>query len=364
MNIESTHLDIEDLIAGASGTPFGEEAKAHLAACPACRSDAERWATVARGVRRLVAATPAPASCLPDDRSVGHSSTQGSPDQRHWGPTRIWRLPRRAYLGGAAAVLVIAAGSYGLTAGFGGPGTRPAASGGPGTVSAGLTAVNGCSALEATSGTLEQVNGSDLAISTSGGQSVTAATSTSTKISREVSGTLGDVHDGTQVFVESTKSNGTTVAQSVGVGMASVIGNRKLPIPPALPVKVGGTGIGPELGLASGTVADASAGGFTVVEPNRTRVPVTTTSATTVTVLAAATASSLKTGELTVAVGTSGPSGTLEAESVEQEAVSPGVLPNGRLPFPGIGPGGGIAGLPDLGCSAQIVATAALLSAD
>jgi len=365
MNLGSTHLDIEDLIMEASGTPLTEEAEAHLAACPACRSDAERWATVARSVRRLAAATPAPATWLPGDRSFGQLGTHMSSDQRHWRPTRIWRLPRRAYLGGAAAVLVVAAGAYGLAGAFGGPGTPPATSGGPRTVSAGLTAVNGCPGLDATSGTLEQVNGPNLVIKTSDGQSVRVPTSASTKISREVSGSLDDIHDGAQVVVETTEANGTTVAQSVGVGMASVIGKlEQLPIPPVLPVKVGGTGLGPQLGLASGTVADASAGGFTVVEPNGARVPVTTTSLTTVTLLTAANVSNLKTGEFTVAVGPSGTSSTLEAESVEQEAISPSVLPNGRLPLPGSGPGGGIASLPKLGCSAQTVATATLLSAD
>ena len=366
MNLGSTHLDIEDLIMEASGAPLTEEAEAHLAACPACHSDAERWATVARSVRRLVAATPAPASSLPDDRSFGQLGTQVSSDQRHWRPTRIWRLPRRAYLGGAAAVLVVAAGAYGLAGGFGGSGTPPAPSGGPRTVSAGLTTVNGCPALDATSGTLEQVNGPNLVIKTSDGQSVTVATSASTKISREVSGSLDDIHDGAQVVVETTtEANGTTVAQSVGVGMASVIGKLKqLPIPPVLPVKVGGTGLGPQLGLASGTVADAGAGGLTVVEPNGTGVPLATTISTTVTVLSAASVSNLETGEFTVAVGPSGTSSTLEAESLEQEAISPSVLPNGRLPLPGIGPGGGIASLPKLGCSAQTVATATLLAAD
>jgi hypothetical protein len=365
VNIEPAHLDIEELLGEASGTPLKEEAKAHLADCPACRSDAQRWATVARGVRRLVAATPAPANCLPDDGSSGHSSTPGNSDQHDWRPTRRRRLPRRAFLGGAAAaVLVIAAGSYGLAAGFGGASPRPATSGGPRTVSAGLIAVTGCPALDATSGTLEQVNGPDLVIKTSDGQSVTVATAASTKVSREVSGSLDDIHDGAQVIVESTEPNGTTVAQSVGVGMGSVVGKLKqLPIPPVLPVKVGGPGIGPQLGLASGIVVDASSGGFTVVEPDGARVPVTTTSSTTVTVLSAAAIGNLETGEFTVAVGTSGTSGTLEADSVEQEAVSQSVLPNGRLPLPGIGRGGGIAGLPNFGCSASTVATATLLAA-
>jgi len=367
MNLGPTHLDIEDLLMEANGVPLGEEAKAHLAACPACRSDADRWAIVASGVRQLVAATPAPApaSWLPDDSAFGHSVKHVNSDQHDWRPTRTWRRPRRAYLAGAAAVLVIAAGSYGLAAGFGGPGTQPATSAGPRTVSAGVTAVSGCSALDATSGTLEQVNGTNLVIKTSDGQSVTVATSASTKTSREVIGSLDDIGDGTQVVVESTESNGTIVAQSVGVGMASIIAKLKqLPIPPVLPVKVGGTGIGPQLGLVSGTVADAGAGGFTVVEPNGARVPVTTTTLTTVTLLTAANVSNLKTGEFTVAVGTSGTSGTLGAESVEQEAISPKVLPNGRLRLPGTGQGGGTAGLPNLGCSAQTVATATLFSVD
>jgi hypothetical protein len=294
--------------------------------------------------------------------------TGGGPGR---GPRRVCLGPYRprvtAVVSAAASVAVVAGGA-GLAAAFAGggaPGTRPPTSGGLRTVSAGLTAVNGCHALDATSGTLEQVNWPNLVVKTSDGQSVSVATSASTKTSREVSGSLDDIHDGAQVVVESTEPDGTTVARSVGVGMGSIIGKlTKLPVPPVLPVKVGGTGIAPKLGLASGTVVDAGAGGFTLVEPNGARVPVTTTSSTTVTVLSSAGVSDLKTGELTVAVGTSGKSGTLEADSVEQEAVSPSVLPDGHLPLPGIGRGGGIAGLPNLGCSAQTVATAALFSVD
>jgi hypothetical protein len=146
--------------------------------------------------------------------------------------------------------------------------------------------------------------------------------------------------------------------------MASVISKLKLLLPPVLTVRVGGTGIGPKLLLASGTVADAGASGFTLVEPNGTRIAMTTTSSTTVTLLSAASVSNLRTGQFTVAVGTSDTSGTLRAESVEQEAVSPSLLPDGHLPLPGIGRGGGTAGLPNLGCSAQTVATAALFSVD
>jgi hypothetical protein len=365
MKAEPAHLDIEELLAEATGTLLSDKAKVHLVACPACRRDAERWAIVARGARRLVAATPAPASYLPEDSSSGRSDSHVGSYQRDAHPTGNRRLSRRAYLGAAAAaLLVVAAGSYGLLAGFGGPGSRPATRGGPRTVLAGLTAVKGCSGLDETLGTLDEVVGPNLVVKTSDGQSVTVATSASTKVSREVSGSLDDVHDGAQVVVETTQSNGTTVAQSIGVGMGNVIGKLKqLPIPPVLPVKAGGTAIAPKLGLASGTVADASTGGFTVVEPDGTAVAVITTRSTTVTVLSAAGMSSLETGEFTVAVGTTRTSATLEADSVEQEAVSPSVLPNGRLPLPGTGQGGGTASLPDLGCSAQTVATATLLAA-
>ena len=52
------HLDLEDLIAGASGQPAGDRAREHLAGCEHCRREANRWNLVADGVRGLAATAP------------------------------------------------------------------------------------------------------------------------------------------------------------------------------------------------------------------------------------------------------------------------------------------------------------------
>lgn len=53
-----SHLDLEDLIAGAAGQPIGDQAREHLARCEHCQREADRWNLVADGVRDLAAAAP------------------------------------------------------------------------------------------------------------------------------------------------------------------------------------------------------------------------------------------------------------------------------------------------------------------
>src|SRR5215472_13160890 len=55
MNANSTHLDLEDLIAEANGQAVGERAREHLADCEQCQLEANRWNLVADGVRDLAA---------------------------------------------------------------------------------------------------------------------------------------------------------------------------------------------------------------------------------------------------------------------------------------------------------------------
>ena len=86
------------------------------------------------------------------------------------------------------------------------------------------------------------------------------------------------------------------------------------------------------LGLANGTVADATTGGFTVDEPGGTHVRVSTSSSTTVVTLAKVTVAGLRTGERTVAVGSVTGHNALAASTVEQEdfplrQLGPGALP-------------------------------------
>jgi hypothetical protein len=276
--------------------------------------------------------------------------------------------------------VLLAAAGYGLSAALSpghksaGSAPSPSASAGntAGTSTVGLTAT-GCSGAssELASGTLARVSGADLILTTASGNAVTVTTSSSTKITREVTGSLADIIDGAHVIVRGTTSGTQLAAASVVIGSGSA---------PRLPSLPGGS-LGNVLlrsGFANGTVTGAGSGGFTVVEQDGTRLPVTTSSSTAVSKLVDAALSRLKTGEFTTVVGTKGPGGTLAATTVEQATSSvaiarpsapptafaggpPGALPTNlptALPS-GTGPGSIFSGL---GCSSTAIATADLLT--
>src|SRR5215471_9188663 len=283
----SPHLDLEDLIAEVTGQAVDDRAREHLAHCEQCRAEANRWDLVASGVRSLTAATPEAAQLA-----------------RPW-HTRP-RVPaghrRRTMLAAAAAALVILGAAVGYGASnfvhitFGTPGT------GAGPV---LTAVGGCAGLQEGAGRLERVSGSSLVIKTASGQPVTVTTTPSTFVS--MSGhLLSEVKDGAPVMVRGTRSGG---------GIAAVVITAGPPFSAVAP-----QGFIP----VRGTVADASAGGFTVVTSNGTRVPVTI-SADTLVIVPHASPSQLHAGANIFAIGHAGPHGTLSARAVA--AVSP--LPPG-----------------------------------
>ena len=169
------HLDLEDLIAGAAGHPIGDQAREHLARCEHCRREANRWNLVADGVRDLAAAAPGTAQPARPRRTGQHVLA---------GP---WR---RAMLvaGSAAAALVLLVGVGTVT------GLVHVHLSGPSTQTV-LTAVTGCTQIEQADGTLEQVNGSSLVITTASGQPVTVTTTATTFVS--MSGPLlSDITDG------------------------------------------------------------------------------------------------------------------------------------------------------------------------
>jgi hypothetical protein len=280
MNAESAHLDLEELLAEVNGEAVSDLAREHLAACGRCHADALRWGTVAGGVRELMTvSSPLPALVRP--------------------PAQAGRKPRAAIAAAAAAaVLVLGGAGYGLTAALTAQAASPA---GTSTNTAALTAVSGCTSLKETSGTLAQMNGTSLVIKTASGQPVTVTTTASTMVS--VSGApLGDITNGASIAVAGPSSDGTIAATHAMVGWPQS-DSKTLRLP-------GGV-------AAEGTVADASPGGFTVVTSAGTRVPVTTSSGTNVTLLHAS-RSQLRTGESTFAVGRARPDGTLAAITVVQ----------------------------------------------
>ena len=106
---------------------------------------------------------------------------------------------------------------------------------------------------------------------------------------------LGDITDGAEAVAAGTISDGTIAADYVVVGST-----------PSLTV--------PGVVTVTGTVSDAAAAGFTVVTPAGTRVRVTTSGATIVTVSPA----QLQRGARTIALGCARPDGTLSALAVLQ----------------------------------------------
>jgi hypothetical protein len=180
-----------------------------------------------------------------------------------------------------------------------------------------LTAVSGCAALESASGTLEQVNGSSLVIKTASGQPLTVTTTASTEAGEVgASGSLlGDVTDGASVTVWGPSSDAAIAA--FGVIIANPAQQHVQPPPGMIVVK--------------GTVADASSAGFTVVTADGTRVPVTTSGDTSVSVLNAS-LGQFPVGASILALGSAGPDGTLSAVGVVAILALPPAAPPVGLP--------------------------------
>ena len=119
------------------------------------------------------------------------------------------------------------------------------------------------------------------------------------------------------VIVSGTRSSGQITARRIGVTPSSLAVQAPALNAPALPVQRFQPALA--LGLANGTVADATTGGFTVDEPGGSHVRVSTSSSTTVVTLAKVTVAGLRTGERTVAVGSVTGHNALAAARVEQE---------------------------------------------
>ena len=178
-------------------------------------------------------------------------------------------------------------------------------------VTAALTSTS-CANLKLAAGTLASVSGSTLVIRPPIGPAVRVTTSGSTKVAREVTGTLADVRDGLHVIVSGTRSHGQIQARRIGLTPTSLA--LKPPLGP-----VASTPAAVLLGLANGTVADAATGGFTVDEPGGTHVRVSTSASTKVVMLASVTVAQLRAGQRTVAVGSVTGKNELAARTVEQE---------------------------------------------
>ena len=277
MNANSTHLDLEDLIAEVTGQAIGDQVREHLADCGQCQLEVNRWSLVADGVRDLAAeAAEVPEPARPP--RTGRRVLAGP-----------WRRAM-VVVGSVAAALVLLL-VIGIAAGL--VHIHLSGSGSETT----LTSVSGCARLEQANGTVERVNGTGVVIKTASGQLVTVTTTATTRLAAS-GALLDDITDGAAVTVAGTSSDGTIAADYVVVG-----GNPSLAVPGIVIVR--------------GTVSDAGTAGFTVVTSAGTRVPVTTSGDTVVTV-SHASLGQLQDGSHTMAVGYAGPDGTLSALAVVQ----------------------------------------------
>lgn len=374
-----SHLSLEELIAAARGGPVASPAARHLAVCQSCAGEVRQWNAVTGGIGVLVTRSEPPGHIIGqvlaaiDDQPPQPGPVPPIQAEPLAGTARHGlRGHGYAWLAAAAAVALLAGGGYGVSTVLSSAGVSHVSP----RAAAALTAT-GCSSLKAAGGTLTSVSGSTLTIRAGDGSPVTVTTAADTEVVREIAGTLSDIADGTPVTVFGTNSGETIDAKSVALrnGAASSLG--KLPASPP-----GHGGLSLQIGLASGTVTDATSSGFTVDEPDGSRVQVTTSPATTVLTLVTSSIGQLEAGQLTSAVGTPGPNGTLAAAMVEQDALTtvptlPGSLPSppGSLPDPGRGPGSAFPSPParpspgdpgslfsGLGCSQNAIATTYLMA--
>lgn len=283
-DIRDAHLDLEELIAAATGELVDAAANSHLSWCGQCRLEVKRWRLVADGVRDFGASAPAAAA-------LGGPSANGD---RVRPP---WRRPLLVVASAAAALILFV--GLGEVAGVVhvrfGSGSEPI-----------LTDVSGCAGLEQADGTLTQVNGANLVIQTASGRPVTVSTTASSFISMSGS-LLSAITDGAAVRVRGDSSAGVIRATIVTVGQPFSAVN-----PPGLsPIQ--------------GTVANTSATGFTLVTSSGRRFEVIT-SANTLVVVPDVTPSQLQTGTSVFALGYPQPDGSLSARAVTAVSGAPSGL--------------------------------------
>ncbi len=334
---EQAHLGVAELTGLANGAPLGTAAGAHLDSCPDCQAEVRSWSVIAAGVRTVMAETPAPAAALDGVlAAIGDEGTASGRPLAVASPAAS--RPRRALPGwhpaAAAAVTVAVLGGGGLgIASTLSPGVR-----GSGQVMTAALTATSCLSMKLAIGRLTSVSGSTLVLKPVTGPAVRVSTTPSTTVTREVKGTLVDVRDGMHVIVSGTGSDRKITARRIGVTPSSLAAKAPVLNVQARPMRNFQPALA--IGLANGTVADATTGGFTVDGPGGTHVRVSTSSSTTVVTLTKVTVAGLRTGERTVAVGSVTGHNALAASSVEQEdlplsQLGPAALPPaGYLPAP------------------------------
>lgn len=257
---------------------------------------------------------------------------QGAFGESADGPQRR-RFGRRA----AAAVgiaVALGAGGYGVAVAAGGSAATPSgAAAQPANLSAaansdGSGSAPGCGLvfMRGAAGTLKSDNGSTLTVQGPDNSTRTVNTTSSTVAVRIASGSLADVVNGDNVLVGGTYANNTLTAKNIVTG--SGLDGESVKPPQGSANWLG-------YGFASGTVADKTSSGFTVLTPDGGRVAVATSSSPTVDTTVKIAVSALRVGQRVAVSGTPDSKGTITATQVEEIDTATGI------PGPGFGFGPG-----------------------
>jgi hypothetical protein len=254
------------------------------------------------------------------------------------GTPRSWMRRRTAAAAAVGVAVALGAGGYGIAVAASG---SSAAAAGTSVLPAADTSSNpnggnagpGCGGAfmrGGFSGTLKSDNGSTLTVQSAAPAPAnvtrTVTTSSSTLAVRIASGSLADVANGAQVLVGGSFANNTLTAKTIVTGSGLTPGTGRTPA---------GAANWSGSGFASGTVADKTASGFTVVAANGARVTVATSSSPTVQTALKISVSALRVGQRVAVSGAPAANNAITATQVEEldtTAVSPDL---------GIGPGFG-----------------------
>jgi len=311
----SPHLTLAELAASGSNGPLSAAATAHLDACAACRARSRD--AVADGVRFLLTRCQPPPGLMDSVFEVIDAQQAPAHDRRparggpaRWPAIRWHHRAKRVVLATAVAAVLLAGAGAGLATTLS-PAAQPGgAEGGGGAIThAGLTLTE-CPRLrlDVLGRRLQQVSGTSLLLA----GPLTVTTSPGTEILRQVTGTAADVTDGATVLVIGTAKGTAITSMLVAV------------MPGAGSATQSGAGATP--GLAYGTVTDARDTGFTVVEGDGTRIPVTMSASSSVITAVPSSLGELRAGQMTSVVVSQGPDGTLAAVTVEQGSLSAAAL--------------------------------------
>jgi hypothetical protein len=196
-------------------------------------------------------------------------------------------------------------------------------------------------------GTLKAVSGTTLTITNPKGATVTVKTDSSTKVTKVVAGTLGDVTTGATVAVHGAAS-GATITTIAADQVAIIPATSATPfagprpfgrVAPAAPNAPAPAKM---MGAAIGTVQSVTGSGFTLSSGGRT-ITVTTSSSTVFSETVTANVSDLVVGQPIAAGGTPNSDGSITASNIEQATVKTGL---GTFPGLGFGPAVGAARRP------------------